>query len=75
MSLNLFFRYPDLYSSAMAGGFISDQLLYETIYHERYMGLPQDNPKGLKDGSPITHVDGHKGHLLIYHGTHDDNCH
>ena len=75
MSLNLLFRYPDLYSLAMAGGFISDQLLYDTIYQERYMGLPQDNPEGFKNGSPITHVEGLKGHLLIYHGTQDDNCH
>jgi dipeptidyl-peptidase-4 len=75
MSLNLLFRYPDLYKLAMAGGFISDQLLYDTIYQERYMGLPEDNPEGFKNGSPITHVEGLKGHLLIYHGTQDDNCH
>ena len=75
MSLNLLFRYPDLYKLAMAGGFISDQLLYDTIYQERYMGLPDDNPDGFKYGSPITHAEGLKGHLLIYHGTQDDNCH
>ena len=75
MSLNLLFRYPDLYKLAMAGGFISDQLLYDTIYQERYMGLPNDNPDGFKYGSPITHAEGLKGHLLIYHGTQDDNCH
>lgn len=75
MSLNLLFRYPDLYKLAMAGGFISDQLLYDTIYQERYMGLPDENPDGYKYGSPITHAAGLKGHLLIYHGTQDDNCH
>lgn len=75
MSLNLLFRYPDLYKLAMAGGFISDQLLYDTVYQERYMGLPEQNPEGYKNGSPITHVENLKGHLLIYHGTQDDNCH
>lgn len=75
MSLNLLFRYPDLYKLAMAGGFISDQLLYDTVYQERYMGLPDDNPEGFKNGSPITHVENLKGHLLIFHGTQDDNCH
>ncbi len=75
MSLNLLFRYPDLYKLAMAGGFISNQLLYDTIYQERYMGLPEDNPDGYKNGSPMTHVENLKGHLLIYHGTQDDNCH
>lgn len=75
MSLNLLFRYPDLYSLAMAGGFISDQLLYDTVYQERYMGLPKDNKDGYKNGSPITHVENLQGNLLIYHGTQDDNCH
>ncbi len=75
MSLNLLFRYPDLYSVAMAGGFISDQLLYDTVYQERYMGLPDDNPEGYKNGSPITHTEGLQGNLLIFHGTQDDNCH
>ncbi len=75
MSLNLLFRYPDLYKLAMAGGFISDQLLYDTVYQERYMGLPEQNPEGYKNGSPITHVENLQGHLLIYHGTQDDNCH
>ena len=75
MSLNLLFRYPNLYKLAMAGGFISNQLLYDSIYQERYMGLPDDNPEGYKNGSPMTHVENLKGHLLIYHGTQDDNCH
>ena len=59
----------------MAGGFISDQLLYDTVYQERYMGLPKDNKDGYKNGSPITHVENLQGNLLIYHGTQDDNCH
>jgi dipeptidyl-peptidase-4 len=75
MSLNAIFRYPDLYKAAIAIAFISDQKLYDTIYQERYMGLPDENAKGYREGSPINFVDGLKGELLIIHGTGDDNCH
>jgi dipeptidyl-peptidase-4 len=75
MSLNMIFRHPDLYQTAVAVAFVSDQRLYDTIYQERYMGLPQDNPDGFRDGSPITFADRLKGNLLLIHGTGDDNCH
>jgi len=75
MSLNAIFRYPDLYRTAMAVAFISDQRLYDTIYQERYMGLPNDNQEGYKNGSPITFAHQLRGNLLLVHGTADDNCH
>jgi len=75
MSLNLIFRYPDLYKTAMAIAFVSNQRFYDTIYQERYMGLPDDNKEGFKKGSPITHAHKLKGNLLIVHGTGDDNVH
>ncbi len=75
MSLNAIFRYPDLYRTAVAVAFISDQKLYDTIYQERYMGLPAGNPDGYRDGSPITFADRLRGNLLLIHGTGDDNCH
>ncbi len=75
MSLNLIFRYPDLYKTAMAIAFVSNQRFYDTIYQERYMGLPDDNKEGFKNGSPITHAQKLKGNLLIVHGTGDDNVH
>jgi len=75
MSLNAIFRYPKLYSTAMALSFISDQRLYDTIYQERYMDLPEDNPEGYKNGSPITFAHQLEGNLLLVHGTGDDNCH
>lgn len=75
MSLNLLFRYPELYNTAMAGGFISNQLLYDSIYQERFMGMPDDNGDNYRDGSPMTHVKNLEGNLLIFHGTQDDNCH
>ena len=75
MSLNMIFRYPELYSTALAIAFVSDQRLYDTIYQERYMGLPEDNQEGYREGSPITHAHKLKGNLLIIHGTADDNVH
>jgi dipeptidyl-peptidase-4 len=75
MTLNLMFRYADIYSAGIAIAFVSDQRLYDTIYQERYMGLPADNEEGYRLGSPITHAAGLEGDLLIIHGTGDDNVH
>ena len=75
MSLNAIFRYPDLYKMAMAIAFVSNQRYYDTIYQERYMGLPEDNKKGFKNGSPITFAHQLEGNLLLIHGTGDDNVH
>ncbi len=75
MSLNAIFRYPDLYHTAIAVAPNADQLLYDTIYQERYMGLPADNVDGYRQGSPITHAPQLKGNLLLVHGTGDDNGH
>lgn len=75
MTLNAMFRYPDLYTTGIAIAFISNQKYYDTIYQERYMGLPDDNEEGFKNGSPINFAHQLKGNLLIIHGTGDDNCH
>ena len=75
MRLNAMFRYPDVYHVGIAVAFVSDQRLYDTIYQERYMGLPADNEEGYRLGSPITHAAGLEGDLLIIHGTGDDNVH
>ena len=75
MSLNAIFRYPELYSTAMAIAFVSNQLYYDTIYQERYMGLPEDNAQGYRDGSPLHFAHQLEGKLLIAHGTGDDNVH
>jgi len=75
MTLNAMFRYPDLYRTGIALAFVSDQRLYDTIYQERYMGLPDDNAEGYEQGSPITHAAGLEGNLLLIHGTADDNVH
>jgi dipeptidyl-peptidase-4 len=75
MTLNAMFRYPDVYRTGIAVAFVSDQRLYDTIYQERFMGLPADNEEGYRLGSPITHAAGLEGDLLIIHGTGDDNVH
>jgi dipeptidyl-peptidase-4 len=75
MTLNLMFRYPDLYAVGFAGAPVPDQALYDSIYQERYMGLPGPNAKGYHDGSPISYAEGLKGKLMIVHGSGDDNVH
>ncbi|MGB2629542.1 MAG: S9 family peptidase [Candidatus Acidiferrum sp.] len=74
-TLNLMFRSSDVYRVGMAVAPVPDQKLYDTIYQERYMGLPQDNPDGYKRGSAINFAAGLTGHLLFVHGTGDDNVH
>ncbi len=75
MTLNALFRYPDLYKTGISVASVPDQRLYDTIYQERYMGLPDDNAEGYIQGSPITFAKDLKGRLLIVHGTGDDNVH
>jgi dipeptidyl-peptidase-4 len=75
MTLNLVFRSPDLFKVGVAGAPVPDETLYDTIYQERYMGLPNENAAGYKNGSPINFAGGLKGKLLIIHGTGDDNVH
>lgn len=74
-TLNMMFRSPDLYKVGVAVASVPDQKLYDTIYQERYMGVPQDNANGYRLGSPIHHATGLRGKLLLIHGTGDDNVH
>ena len=74
-TLNAMFRFPDTYRVGVSVAPVPDQRLYDTIYQERYMGLPTDNAAGYRIGSPINFAEGLKGKLLIVHGTGDDNVH
>jgi dipeptidyl-peptidase-4 len=74
-TLNLMFRSPDLYKVGISVAPVPDQRLYDTIYQERYMGLPQQNAGGYRSGSPISFAEGLQGKLLLIHGTADDNVH
>jgi dipeptidyl-peptidase-4 len=75
MTLNAMFRYADVYATGMAVAPVPDLRYYDTIYQERYMGLPQDDPEAYERSSPITFADQLEGNLLVVHGTGDDNVH
>ena len=74
-TLNVMFRYPGVYSTGIALAPVADEAHYDTIYQERYMGLPDQNKQGYHDGSPISFANGLQGHLLVIHGSGDDNVH
>ena len=74
-TLQAMFRYPDVYDVGMSVAPVPDQRLYDTIYQERYMGLPQDNAEDYREASPISHAEGLRGSLLLVHGSGDDNVH
>lgn len=74
-TLNLMFQYPDIYKTGIAIAAVGNQLTYDNIYQERYMGLPQENREDFVNGSPITYAKNLKGNLLYIHGTGDDNVH
>jgi dipeptidyl-peptidase-4 len=75
MSLNVLFRSPDVYRTAIAVAPVTHWKYYDNIYTERYNGLPKDNREGYEQGSPLSHVDGLRGNLLLVHGSGDDNVH
>jgi dipeptidyl-peptidase-4 len=74
-TLNLLFRYPEIYKTGISIAAVANQLTYDNIYQERYMGLPQENREDFIKGSPMTHAKNLKGNLLYIHGTGDDNVH
>jgi len=65
----------DYFTHGIAQYAVTDWKLYDTVYTERYMDTPEENPKGYEFGSVMTHADRYKGYLLITHGTMDDNVH
>ncbi len=69
------FKYPEIYKTGIAVAGVSMQNLYDTIYQERYMGLPQTNPEGFYNGSPLNFAKNLQGNLFLIHGTGDDNVH
>ena len=74
-TLNLMFRYPDIFSVGIAVAPVTDERLYDTIYMERYMGLLKDNEEGYIQSAALTFAKDLKGKLLVVHGTGDDNVH
>ena len=75
MTCYAMFQAADVFKAGFAGAPVTDWRQYDTIYTERYMGLPKENEAGYKQSSPATHAAKLKGKLLIAHGTGDDNVH
>ncbi len=75
MSSNALFKGDGVFSMAIAVAPVTSWRFYDSIYTERYMTTPQENPSGYDDNSPINHVDKLKGDYLLIHGTADDNVH
>ncbi|GAL73060.1 dipeptidyl peptidase IV [Jejuia pallidilutea] len=75
MSSNTLFKGNDVFKMAIAVAPVTSWRFYDTIYTERYLGTPQNNPSGYDENSPINHVDKLKGDFLLIHGTADDNVH
>ena len=74
-TLNLMFQYPEIYKTGIAVAAVANQLTYDNIYQERYMGTPFPTTEAYVKGSPITYAKNLVGNLLYVHGTGDDNVH
>ncbi len=75
MSSNAILKGNDVFKAAIAVAPVTSWRFYDTIYTERYMDTPQNNPSGYDDNSPLSHVDKLKGKYLLIHGSADDNVH
>jgi dipeptidyl-peptidase-4 len=74
-TLNLMFQYPEIYKTGIAVAAVVNQLTYDNIYQERYMGLSEETLDDFIKGSPVSYAKNLEGNLLYIHGTGDDNVH
>jgi dipeptidyl-peptidase-4 len=74
-TLNLMFQHPEVYKTGIAIAAVGNQLTYDNIYQERYMGSPLKSKDAYVKGSPVTYAKNLQGNLLYIHGTGDDNVH
>jgi len=75
MTLYALTHAPDVFKCGSAGAPVTDWKFYDSIYTERYMRTPKENPEGYKSSSPLEAAANLKAHVLILHGTSDDNVH
>ena len=75
MASNCILKGNDVFKMAIAVAPVTNWRFYDSIYTERYMQTPQENPSGYDDNSPINHVQKLKGKFLLIHGSADDNVH
>ena len=72
MTSSLMTTYPDVFTTGVAGGPVTDWKWYEVMYGERYMDRYQQNPEGFKETSVLNKIQNLKGHLMTIHGYQDD---
>ncbi|WP_299553852.1 S9 family peptidase [Seonamhaeicola sp.] len=75
MSTNCLLKGSDVFKMAIAVAPVTSWRFYDTIYTERYMRTPQENPNGYDDNSPFNYPEKLKGDYLLVHGSGDDNVH
>ena len=75
MASNCLLKGADVFKMAIAVAPVTNWRFYDSIYTERYLTTPQENPSGYDDNSPINHVAKLKGNFLLIHGSGDDNVH
>lgn len=75
MSSNCLFQGADYFKTAIAVAPVTNWRFYDTIYTERFLRTPQENPRGYDENSPVTYAKNLRGNFLLIHGTGDDNVH
>jgi len=75
LALMALFKESDSFAAGVAVAPVVDWRLYDSIYTERYMKLPDENEEGYREGAPVNFVEGLRGALLLMHGGGDDNVH
>ncbi|WP_171032296.1 S9 family peptidase [Polaribacter aestuariivivens] len=75
MSTNSLLKGNDIFTTAIAVAPVTSWRFYDTVYTERFMRTPQENPTGYDENSPINYADKLQGNYLLVHGTGDDNVH
>ena len=75
MTLLAMTKGADYFTHGISGAPVTDWRIYDSVYTERYMDTPEENPQGYEEASILTHAEKLKGPLLLFHGTTDDNVH
>ncbi|MEX0927988.1 MAG: S9 family peptidase [Balneolales bacterium] len=75
MAVYSMLAYPEVFRAGIATAAITDWRLYDTIYTERYMGLPDENPDGYENSATVNMADALEGDLLLAHAAMDENVH
>jgi dipeptidyl-peptidase-4 len=72
MTISMLLHHPDVFTTGVAGGPVTDWKYYEVMYGERYMDMPQENPEGYQSTRVHNYIENLKADLLIIHGSIDD---